>query len=406
MREPGLARRAAAGAPHTRPGSGGRGARWARRARAGAAPGPGPARASRAGARPRSAGRAGSRRRSSTPAASMARRAAARSSGLSKKRPGRVRVAAHEDQLLHAVRKSARHVLGYHRDLPRHLRARRARPRPRRRAGSAPDEGVSTLRQQAHQRRLARGVRADDPEDLARLDARTTDRGWRRPPRPGRRPRDRRSPPPARDERGAHRPDLGRARAEEIDEERRAAERGDDAHGELGRRDDVAGERVGQRAGRAPPPRTAAGHQHAVVRAAAASGATCGTIRPTKPMGPTKATTAEVSRAAPTKTRRLSRSASTPSCCALSSPSARRLSGRAWPRTSQKPERGHEARRRRGPAGGDRAEVAEQPVHHAAQAVEVQDRDQHRDRRGEEDADDHPGQQQRVHRQAAARWPR
>src|SRR5713101_2644870 len=87
---------------------------------------------------------------------------------------------------------------------------------------------------------------------------------------------------------------------------------------------------------KAPPPSTAAGITR---RLSGPSNIrrTCGTISPTKPMGPTKATTAEVRSAAPAKTRRLSRSASTPSCWALSSPRASRLSGRACPTTSQRP---------------------------------------------------------------------
>jgi hypothetical protein len=68
-------------------------------------------------------------------------------------------------------------------------------------------------------------------------------------------------------------------------------------------------------------------------------------------MGPVKATTVPVSTEAAMKTRRLSRSASTPSCTAASSPSARRLSSRAWRRISQKPSSARPANTASEPAG-------------------------------------------------------
>ena len=119
-------------------------------------------------------------------------------------------------------------------------------------------------------------------------------------------------------------------------------------------------------------------------------------------MGPTNATTVPVRSAAPAKTRRFTRSASTPSSRAPSSPSARRLSARAWPRTSQRPRRGREGEH------GERARrngrhAAEEPVDDAAEAVGVHDRDQHGDRGRKEDADDDARQEERVHRQPARR---
>ena len=127
----------------------------------------------------------------------------------------------------------------------------------------------------------------------------------------------------------------------------------------------------------------------------------CGTIRPTKPMGPDEGHHRRREQrgaredAALHAARRPRRAAS-----ALSSPSARRLSGRAGRARARSPSAVTGAKTAR-PAGGSGREVAEQPVDDAAEAVEVHDRDQHGDRRGEEDADDHPGQEQRVHGQAA-----
>jgi hypothetical protein len=60
-------------------------------------------------------------------------------------------------------------------------------------------------------------------------------------------------------------------------------------------------------------------------------------------------------------------------------------------------ERQDGEQRQRG--GRDRCHVPEQPVHHTAQPVEVDDRDQHGDGRGEEDADDDPREQQGLDRQ-------
>ena len=382
-----------------------------------------------------------------------------------------MRIAAHQHQLLHGVRKAQR-PLRHHRDAPRHPRARAARGLPAIRISPG---GNQDSRQEADQCRLARGVGTDDPEDLTIIDghararmakaaarrlpdagyanslralpaasraldpaARSRAAGTRegsvdhaarvrcsaaaglhpgaRHPRLTGRERVSSTPPSSRppattSTRGIRAVGVGDsvgirgsrgARAQEVDEERGAAERGDHAHRQLRRRDEGTGERVGGEEEESSA-EEGRGHEHAVV----------GAERHPERMGHDQAHEADrpdegdrraVSSAAPTKTRRFTRSASTPSWSAPSSPSASRLSGRDWARTSQNPSAATRPKNR-GPAVAA-GEIAEEPVDDAAQPVEVHDRDEHGDRRGEEDPDDHPGQDQRVHRQTSRRWPR
>src|SRR5206468_2299674 len=159
----------------------------------------------------------------------------------------RVRVTAHQHELLDRERKGPRRLLRHHRHL--------ARQRPGREIAHGPsgEPDLAALRaqharEQPQQRRLARAVGTDDAEDLAALDGERQPRKRERPLAP-----------------------------------------------------------------------------------------TCGTISPTKPMGPVNATTVPVSSAAATNTRRLSRSASTPSWREASSPSASRFSSRELFRISQTP---------------------------------------------------------------------
>src|SRR5207253_2245786 len=166
--------------------------------------------------------------------------------------------------------KGSRRLLRHHRHLTRQLPGGELAHAPR----AEPDLPAlrrQHAREQPQQRRLARAVRADHPEDLAALD---------RERQPGERER----PLPA-----LRRPTRLRK--------------------------------------------------------------TCGTISPTRPMGPVKATTVPVSNAAATNTRRLSRSASTPSWLAASSPRASRFSSRALFRMSHTPPAARAAKRASEAAG-------------------------------------------------------
>ena len=405
MRQPRLAVEPSQQRRRTPPGSAGRGARSARRARAGAAPGRARAPASRAGARRRSAGRAAlARERRARPVAAMASRATARSSRLSKKRPGRVRVAAHQHQLLDRVAetRAARPAAPRRPAAPPPPAREPSRVRARR-GGSRRATGSSTRESRRISVVLPEAFGPITPEDLARpppSKRQIADREGRARPRAPARVGEAHAPG-ARRAGPSRRGLAARARAQEVDEER--APRRTTV---MTPTDSSAGATTLRASVSASEQEDAAAEQrrrdeHAVVgaeqhpeRPAARSGRRSRWAR-RRPPPPT------VSSAAPAKMRRFSRSASTPSCRAPSSPRASRLSGARLAEDEPEPDRGQRARTRRALPGGMGAEVAEQPVDDAAQPVEVHDRDQHRDRGGEEDADDHPGQQQRVHRQPA-----
>ena len=93
-----------------------------------------------------------------------------------------MRIAAHQHQLLHGVRKSLRDVLRHHRDVPGDIRAREGAERATRDQDLAPG-GNQDARQEADQRGLARGVGTDHPEDLTVLDGHAEIADGERPPR-------------------------------------------------------------------------------------------------------------------------------------------------------------------------------------------------------------------------------
>src|SRR5437660_11104021 len=257
----------------------------------------------------------------------------------------RVRIASHQHELLDGEGKGPRRLLRHHRDLTRQLPGGELAHAPR----AEPDLPAlrrQHAREQPQQRRLARAVRADHPEDLAVLD---------RERQPGKRER----PLPA-----LRRPRVGEGHVLELDEQRHTGrvrvrstqtKNGAPQKAVMTPTDSSAGATalrasVSAASRNAPPASAAVGTRKRLSWPTRLRN-TCGTISPTKPIGPVKATTVPVSNAAATNTRRLSRSASTPSWLAASSPRASRFSSRALLRMSHTPPAASAAKRASEAAG-------------------------------------------------------
>ena len=183
-----------------------RDARSARRAPAGAAPGPAPVPASRAGARRRSAGRAGSpgaRARPRPPWPGGRRRdpRGSRRSGWARADSGPSAPAPPRCGESHAARPAAPPRPG----VPPRPAVSPATSVPSMRI--RPAEELHDPRQQANQRGLARGIRADDAEGLARAHLERLRSRMAKAPATADAVRE--AHPPQRDQRGRHGPTSG-----------------------------------------------------------------------------------------------------------------------------------------------------------------------------------------------------
>src|SRR5439155_392042 len=187
-------------------------------------------------------------------------------------------------------------------------------------------------REQPQQRRLARAVGTDDAEDLAALDGERQPRKRERPLAPTRGPRVGEGDVAELNERRQ----SGRLRVRRIHTKKGAPQKAVITPTESSAGATTLRASVSAASRNAPPASAAVGTRKRLSWPTSRRN-TCGTISPTKPMGPVNATTVPVSSAAATNTRRLSRSASTPSWREASSPSASRFSSRALFRISQTP---------------------------------------------------------------------
>src|SRR2546430_3849144 len=219
----------------------------------------------------------------------------------------RVRVTAHQHELFDRERKGPRRLLRHHRHL--------ARQRPGREIAHGPsvEPDLAALRaqharEQPQHRRLARAVGADDAEDLAALDGERQPRKRERPLAPTLGPR------------------VGEGDVAELNEWRHSGrlrvrrihtKKGAPQKAVITPTESSAGattlRAILSAASRNAPPASAAVGTRKRLSWPTSPRNTCGTISPTKPMGPVNATTVPVSSAAATNTRRLSRSAFTPS---------------------------------------------------------------------------------------------
>src|SRR6266850_2546497 len=256
-----------------------------------------------------------------------------------------VRVAAHEHELLDGERKWPRRFLRHHRHLARQL--------PRSKGAHAPavEPDLTALREQ-HAREqpqqgcLAGAVRADDAEDLAALDRERQSGERERARATLRRPRIGEAHVPELDER-RH---TGRLRVRRIQTKKGAPQKAVITPTESSAGATTLRASVSAASRKAPPASAEVGTRRRLSWPTTLRN-TCGTISPTKPMGPVKATTVPVSSAAATNTRRLSRSASTPSWLAASSPRASKFSSRALRRISHTPRAASAANRASEAAG-------------------------------------------------------
>src|SRR5438876_4005093 len=243
----------------------------------------------------------------------------------------RVRVTAHQHELFDRERKGPRRLLRHHRHL--------ARQRPGREIAHGPsgEPDLAALRaqharEQPQQRRLARAVGTDDAEDLAALDGERQPRKRERPLAPTRGPRVGEGDVAELNERRQ----SGRLRVRRIHTKKGAPQKAVITPTESSAGATTLRASVSAASRNAPPASAAVGTRKRLAWPTSRRN-TSGTISPTKPMGPVNATTVPVSSAAATNTRRLSRSASTPSWREASSPSASRFSSRALFRISQTP---------------------------------------------------------------------
>src|SRR6266545_4675135 len=215
---------------------------------------------------------------------------------------GSMREASHEDELLDGERKSLRDVLGHHGNPAGHGCA------SERRYALAADQDLPSrwtdhVGQESDHRGLSRRIGTDEPEhfaggdgkaQLAELEGRT--------PRCAERIGE------------AHAPKLGERchGATRATRERRSHMKKGAPQNEVSTpTESSAGAttvraRVSAARRKAPPPRSAAGTSTRLSGPKSIRN-TWGTMRPTKPMGPTNATTVPVSSAAPTKMRRFTR---------------------------------------------------------------------------------------------------
>src|SRR5256886_674488 len=219
----------------------------------------------------------------------------------------RVRVTAHQHELLDRERKGPRRLLRHHRHL--------ARQRPGREIAHGPsvEPDLAALRaqharEQPQQRRLARAVGTDDAEDLAALDGERQPRKRERPLAPTRGPRVGEGDVAELNER-RH---SGRLRVRRIHTKKGAPQKAVITPTESSAGATTLRASVSAASRNAPPASAAVGTRKRLSWPTSPRN-TCGTISPTKPMGPVNATTVPVSSAAATNTRRLSRSAFTPS---------------------------------------------------------------------------------------------
>src|SRR5499433_2201679 len=237
---------------------------------------------------------------------------------------GSVGKASHEHELLHGVRKALGHVLGHHGDPASHRSAIEAGGRLAIDHDGAA-RGLEHAREETDHRRLSRCVRPDETQHLAGFQgeaqfAELEGRPTTRPPRI----------------REAHRAELCERRhgSTRATRERRSQMNTGAPQKEVSTPTESSAGATTVRASvsaarrKAPPPSRAAGTSTRLSGPSSILNA-WGTMRPTKPIGPTKATTVPVRRAAPKKMRRLSPRASTPSSVAPSSPRARRFRARA-----------------------------------------------------------------------------
>src|SRR5204863_334199 len=197
----------------------------------------------------------------------------------------RVRIASHQHELLDGEGKGSRRLLRHHRHLTRQLPGGELAHAPR----AEPDLPAlrrQHAREQPQQRRLARAVRADHPEDLAALD---------RERQPGERER----PLPA-----LRRPRVGEGHVLELDEWRHTGrirvrstqtKNGAPQKAVMTPTDSSAGATrlrasVSAASRNAPPARAAVGTRKRLSWPTRLRN-TCGTISPTKPVGPVRAAT-------------------------------------------------------------------------------------------------------------------
>src|SRR5215510_8492721 len=245
---------------------------------------------------------------------------------------GGVGKAPHEHELLHGVREALGHVLGHHGDPSRHRGAiERGGGLPVDDDGAA--RGLQDTREEADHRRLPRRVRPDQPEHLPQLEREAQLAQLERRPAAGAMRIGEAHAAELRE--GGHGATLAtRERKSQMNTgapQKAVSTPTESSAGATTVRASVSAARR-----KTPPPSSAAGTSTRLSGPSSIRKA-WGTMRPTKPIGPTKATTVPVKRAAPRKMRRLRPRASTPSSVAPSSPRARRFRARAWPSTSQTP---------------------------------------------------------------------